>query len=134
MVPRFTDATSWQQAELLMQPALLRVIDNIRKQLEDSTWQGSYEDIDTPIPGHQLCLQQGDRQFKVNLWDLCFQVCCRDYNLFDDPNAPQDVEIDTTLIDEEGEVDWQQLETKTQQVIEQIFVNLPTSESPNSGV
>lgn len=27
-----------------MQPALIRVIDNIRKQLENSDWQGSYEE------------------------------------------------------------------------------------------
>jgi hypothetical protein len=45
MTPRFADATTWAQAELLMQPALIRVIDNIRKQLEQSTWRGTYHDV-----------------------------------------------------------------------------------------
>lgn len=38
-----------------MQPAFIRIIDNIGKQLEQSTWKGSYQDIqvwpeDTPEP------------------------------------------------------------------------------------
>lgn len=45
MMPRFADPTTWKQAELLMQPAFIRVIDNIRKQLEQSTWKGTYEDV-----------------------------------------------------------------------------------------
>ncbi|HEY9846629.1 MAG TPA: hypothetical protein V6D03_10575, partial [Candidatus Caenarcaniphilales bacterium] len=32
----------WQQAQLLMQPAFIRLIDNIRKQLDHSDWTGSY--------------------------------------------------------------------------------------------
>jgi hypothetical protein len=39
------------------------------------------------------------------------------------------VEIDTSLIDELGEVDWQQIETKTQRLVGQFFANLPTVES-----
>ncbi|MEO1295110.1 MAG: hypothetical protein AAFW75_04775 [Cyanobacteria bacterium J06636_16] len=31
-------------ADQLMQPALIRVIDNIRKQLEESDWQGTYQE------------------------------------------------------------------------------------------
>nr|WP_236146489.1 hypothetical protein [Leptolyngbya sp. LK] len=31
-------------ADQLMQPALIRIIDNIRKQLEDSEWQGTYQE------------------------------------------------------------------------------------------
>ena len=32
------------RVEQLMQPALIRVIDNIRKQLDSVTWKGSYEE------------------------------------------------------------------------------------------
>ncbi|MEL6160109.1 MAG: hypothetical protein AAFQ40_06415 [Cyanobacteria bacterium J06623_5] len=43
-VPEFTTPSDRAQIEQLMQPALIRVIDNIRKQLEDSSWQGTYEE------------------------------------------------------------------------------------------
>ncbi len=42
--PKFADAESWELADRLMQPALIRTIDNIRKQLETSTWQGEYRE------------------------------------------------------------------------------------------
>lgn len=38
---------SWQQAELLMQPAFIRLIDQIRKQLDQSDWAGAYKTIET---------------------------------------------------------------------------------------
>jgi hypothetical protein len=44
MKPKFADAASWELADRLMQPALIRTIDNIRKQLETSTWRGEYRD------------------------------------------------------------------------------------------
>jgi hypothetical protein len=45
MRPKFQDIESWQQAELLMQPAFIRLLDNIRKQLDESQWQGTYQDV-----------------------------------------------------------------------------------------
>lgn len=44
-MPKFSNITSWEQAELLMQPAFIRIIDHIRKQLETSTWRESYQDV-----------------------------------------------------------------------------------------
>lgn len=44
-MPRFQDLATWQQAEQLMQPAFIRLIDNLRKQLEKSTWKGTYEEM-----------------------------------------------------------------------------------------
>ncbi|MGF1523186.1 MAG: hypothetical protein ACFBSF_12795 [Leptolyngbyaceae cyanobacterium] len=41
---KFKNPQARQLADQLMQPALIRVIDNIRKQLEISDWQGSYEE------------------------------------------------------------------------------------------
>lgn len=45
MPPRITNPTTWQQAELLMQPAFIRVVDNIRKHLDTSNWKGTYHDV-----------------------------------------------------------------------------------------
>lgn len=44
MTPTFATPLARAQVEQLMQPALIRVIDNIRKQLESSDWQGKYEE------------------------------------------------------------------------------------------
>lgn len=69
MTPKFANTQSWQQANLLMQPAFIRVIDNIRKQLETSDWRGSYdnrllwpEDTSDETKAHVLALQQRLKQ------------------------------------------------------------------------
>ena len=43
-MPRFATTFDQQLTQALMQPALIRVIDNIRKQLDESDWMGSYQD------------------------------------------------------------------------------------------
>lgn len=45
--PQFADHDAWQKADRLMQPALIRTIDNIRKYLEDETftWKGEYQEL-----------------------------------------------------------------------------------------
>jgi len=50
MNPKFKDITAWEQAQLLMQPAFIRVLDNLRKQLENSLWKGTYTEIQDPYP------------------------------------------------------------------------------------
>ncbi len=118
---------AWQQAELLMQPALIRIVDQIRKQLENTTWKATYRDVQTPIPGYELCLESNSDSVCVDLWELCYQVCFRDYNPTHTRQESQDVEIDTSLIDETGDVDWQNLDTKAQQMVAQVFANLPST-------
>ncbi len=44
LVPNFATTLDRQKVEQLMQPALIRVIDNIRKQLDSSPWKGDYEE------------------------------------------------------------------------------------------
>ncbi len=44
-MPKFQTMQIWQQAELLMQPAFIRLIANLGKQLEDSDWRGDYQDV-----------------------------------------------------------------------------------------
>jgi hypothetical protein len=173
-MPKFGDITVWQQAEVLMQPAFIRLIDNLRKQLEFSTWKGSYEDVlvwpegitdevksqvlelrsrletatpeqaddirqhltdlPNPYPGYLLRLDQGNQQVTVELWDLCYQICFRNYNSATGTSwtggfgqsTSQSVEIDQSLFDETGEVDWHRLDEKTQRIVERVFANLPT--------
>lgn len=168
-MPKFANSIAWQQAELLMQPAFIRVIDNIGKQLEQSSWKGTYNDIQvwaegipeetksqvinlqqqlinanpeeaeqiqtqldqlpSPYPGYQLCLEKGDRQVTVDLWQLCYQVCFRNYSpVLNALDKDLIVEIDTSLIDDStGDVDWLCLETKAKHLIEQLFSSLPES-------
>ncbi|BAY26610.1 hypothetical protein NIES2100_64260 [Calothrix sp. NIES-2100] len=164
MPPKINNSVTWQQAEMLMQPAFIRVVDNIRKQLDVSSWTGTYHDVliwpasitdetkaivtnllqemetatpeqaddirktlsglPMPHPGYHLRLQRQEQQVTIDLWDLCYQVCFLNYS----PEAP-DAEasmIDTSLFDEMGEVDWQHLEVKTKELVEQVFASLPT--------
>ncbi|WAL58663.1 hypothetical protein [Thermocoleostomius sinensis] len=164
-MPKFANSIAWQQAELLMQPAFIRIIDNIGKQLEQSSWKGTYHDIQVwaegtseetktqvknlqqqlttakpedaeaiqaqldqlpnPYPGYQLCLEKDDRRITVDIWQLCYQICFRNYSpILNALDKDLIVEIDTSLIDS-GEVDWLRLEAKTKNLIEQIFSNLP---------
>ena len=43
-MPKFATSFAKAKVEKLMQPALIRVIDNIRKQLDQVEWKGSYEE------------------------------------------------------------------------------------------
>lgn len=161
MKPKFANIEAWQRAELLMQPTFIRVVDNLRKQLDRSAWKGAYREIpiwadDTPEdikvtvtqlqeqlktappdqaaeiqqtlshlpsphPGYELCLDQGNQQVVVDLWELCYGIC---FSQQDDELQP--VEVDMNLIDETGDVDWNQLDDKTKQRVEQIFATLPS--------
>jgi molybdopterin converting factor small subunit len=164
MKPKFADMQAWQQAELLMQPAFIRLIDNLRKQLETSSWKGTYRDVmvwaddtpddvkttvtqlkeqletaspeeqatiqeilsklPTPYPGYELRLENSDRHLTIDLWELCYKICFRtgEKELTDD----RPVEVDTNLIDDTGEVDWNRLDDKTKEVVSEIFEHLPS--------
>lgn len=127
MKPTFKNTVAWQQAEMLMQPALIRILDHVSKQLEQTTWKATYNNVQTPIPGYELCLERNDTSVCVDLWDLCFQVCFRGYPQVHSELESQEVEIDTSLIDETGDVDWHCLDTKAQQLVQKVFADLPTA-------
>ncbi len=160
MPPKITNPVAFKQAELLMQPAFIRIIDNLRKLLEKSSWKGTYHDVliwdagisdetkaivtqlvqelegatpeeaqpirerlrllPTPHPGYHLCLQRQGQQVNVDLWELCYQVCFVKYTPSDDT-----VDIDTSLLDETGDVEWNLLENKAKRVVEEMFASLP---------
>lgn len=44
MASTFSTPLARSQVEQLMQPALIRTIDNLRKQLDESDWKGEYEE------------------------------------------------------------------------------------------
>ena len=166
MKPTFSSIESWQQAELLMQPVFIRLIDNIRKQLDQSEWIGTYRDIQHwpegtspgtqhrfmqlqdqlaqaepadiseiqqelaqlphPIPGYELRLQQGDRHITVDLWEICYQICFLNYSSIQQEHQIS-ADIDTHLIDDAGNVDWNQLDEKAKRIVSDIFATLPSA-------
>ena len=130
MKPTFKNRLAWEQAQVLMQPAMLRVVDNIRKEIEASPWKGTYKEVTAPIPGYRLCLTLADYRVEVDVWELCYKVCFSKYEPIEHLFSQQDessypVEIDTRLLDDLGEVDWQLLESKAQQSVRQVFSTLP---------
>jgi len=44
VMPSFATPFDQQLTQALMQPALIRIVDNIRKQLDTADWTGSYQD------------------------------------------------------------------------------------------
>ncbi|MBV5259641.1 hypothetical protein FLX56_14575 [Synechococcus moorigangaii CMS01] len=127
MQPKFKTRQAWHQAELLLQPAFIRVVDNFRAQLEDSPWSGEYEDIQDPYPGYQLRLKNDNVEKTINIWDLCYQICFQEYPTAAVAGNSCAVDIDETLFEDSGAVDWQALETKTQHLIQSIFTTLESS-------
>lgn len=126
MIPKITNSLAWEQTQTLMQPAYIRVVDNLRKALEDSGWRESYQEIQTPIPGYELCLSSQEQEIKINLWELCFEVCFQNYQRGSVPlDSELKVEVDTSLLNEEtGEVCWEKLDYKAKQQVENLFANL----------
>lgn len=125
MRPKIKDPMAWQQAELLMQPAFIRLLDNIRKQLDESIWTGTYQEIQDPFPGYRLDLEHNGQKVSIDIWELCYQICFQNYHPTHAAQESLEVEIDTTLIDQEtGDVNWQNLEDKTRQIIEDLFARL----------
>jgi hypothetical protein len=158
MKPKFATVKAWEQSELLMQPVYIRLIDNLRKTLEDSTWTGDYrefyiwgpevseetqarylllqqemkeadEDLEAeieaaiavmPVPflGYELLLHRSAAAGKLDLWHLCYEICFINPDL-----AAQnpEVEVDESLIDAAGEVDWARLEAKTKAIVSAAF-------------
>lgn len=128
MKPKFKTRFAWDQAQLLLQPAFIRVVDNFREQLEDSPWTGEYEDIEEPYPGYILRLKNEALEEMINIWDLCYQVCFVSYPTDIVVDGCCEVDIDTDLFEASGAIDWQKLEIKTQRLIKEIFAQLPQVE------
>ena len=137
MKPKFATEQAWQQAEILMQPAYIRLVDQIRRQTEEheDEIKVSYEEVTDPYPSNLLCLQPkmnannpghtgnnpAQPLLKVDIWDLCFQVCFVSYEPIAN-QSEQPVVIDTSLFDPSNqEVDWNKLDNKAKATISQVF-------------
>lgn len=123
-LPKIKDLETWQQAELLMQPAFIRIVDHIRQNLESCLWQESYREVTEPTPQYLLCLKYQDQQVEVDLWGLCYEICFQNYSA---TAGAEEVEIDLSLIDAQGEIDWQNLDQKAQGLVSAIFAGLPST-------
>lgn len=126
MIPKIKNALAWEQTQKLMQPAYIRVVDNLRKAIEDSSWRESYQEVQTPLPGYELSLSSEEKEIKINLWELCFEVCFQDYQRGSVPlDAELTVDVDTSLLTEDtGEVNWERLDEKAMGKVEQLLENL----------
>ena len=161
--PQFSTALAKAEVQQLMQPALIRVIDNIRKQLDITDWQGKYEEeliwpkgttpaqqqeytdlqkllhgvppeehdrvanlmsqLPQPSPLYTLRLTKANYPDQtVDIWVMCYQVCALNDVA---PDGTSVIDADSSLFDEAGEVDWQQLDDKTKALVENIFQSLP---------
>ncbi|PNW56988.1 UNVERIFIED_CONTAM: hypothetical protein BEN50_07575 [Euhalothece sp. KZN 001] len=126
MIPKIKNALAWEQTQKLMQPAYIRVVDNLRKAIEDSSWRESYQEVQTPLPGYELSLSSEEKEIKINLWELCFEVCFQDYQRGSVPlDAALTVDVDTSLLTEDtGEVNWERLDEKAMGKVEQLLKKL----------
>lgn len=118
--PTFKSRQDYELAEVLMQPILIRLLDNIRKESEIQDCEVSYEDITVPFPGYNVCIKKGEIVEKRNLWELCFHICFENYNPED--NAP--LVTDRSLFNSEGELDWHLLDEKAKNLVAKIFSEL----------
>ena len=171
MKPKLSDITAWYQAEALMQPALIRAIDNIRRALEESDWEGQYEEewqwpeetteemkariklleqqlkeaekvgdmprvdeiqgaldaLPQPQPLYTFHLQKGDRRAMIDLWQVCYRICFKDYAARAALSTGDRVavDVDTTLLGDDGDVDWQRLDQKAKEEVDAFFERLP---------
>jgi hypothetical protein len=122
MKPKFATELAWQQAELLMQPAYIRLVDQIRRQTEENAdIPVSYIEVTEPYPSNLLCLTKDNQDLRVDIWDLCFQVCFTNFEEICQ-HPEQGAQIDEHLFDPDStEVDWTKLDNKAQAAVAQVF-------------
>lgn len=161
MPPQFRDPVCFDQAERLMQPSLLRLLDQLRRQAAAAHWSHQFETLQIwadsvpeamqqqwqalgdrletssdetevaelqqqlaqlpqPTYAYQLRLQKGDRAASVDLWELCYHTC------FTNHQAEIDYEpqLRPHLLDEAGDVNWDQLDLQAAHVIEDLITSL----------
>lgn len=118
MKPKFKNISEYEKAQLLLQPIYLRLIDNIRQESELLEWDVTYEETTEPFPGYIVFFKKGDYLTKYNIWELCFKICFNTY----EQGQITPVETDKILIDDNGELDWQQIETKTKKLVKSLLI------------
>ncbi|MFZ4666484.1 MAG: hypothetical protein ACOYME_08655 [Prochlorotrichaceae cyanobacterium] len=90
------------------------------------------ETLPTPYPGYELHLYLANENPErsphtdpiaiFDLWQICYHICFTNYPL-DAQDCPVAI-VDTHLLDEDGDVDWQQVDQKTGRVVQHLFNTL----------
>jgi len=149
----------WYLAAQLVQPALIRLVDQLRQQLEGSAWKSSYETVEVWPESPQEALDHAETEpqilywlyltpknapsethpITINLWELCYQICFENYTPVLDRQTIQDfqlgdVTVDQTLFDQEGEVDWHRLDTKAAGVVQMLLGSDVLLDAPLSAI
>lgn len=161
MPPQFSDPQLFDQAERLMQPSLLRLLDHLRRQVAATTWTHRFEtlqiwaenvpqavqqqwqalgdrletssdevevaelqdqlaNLPQPTYAYQLCLEKGDQSVIFDLWDLCYHTCFSNHQ----PEIDYEPQIRPGLLEEAGDVNWDQLDLQAQHMIEDLMTGL----------
>ena len=93
--------------------------------------------LPTPYPGYELHLylanEDSERSPHIDpatplavfdLWEICYHICFTNYPLDAQDSAAAIVPaaiVDVHLLDEDGEVDWEQVDQKTSRVVQHLF-------------
>ncbi|MEM9136246.1 MAG: hypothetical protein AAGB01_02690 [Cyanobacteria bacterium P01_F01_bin.42] len=165
--------TSHETLSLLLQPALIRLIDQLRLQLKAAEWTWSYDTVEVwpdqvpettrsryeemmraldvasgddaeaiqdvldelpqPIPLYRLEITDQSSVPTINMWQLCYQICLKDYTpqLQDMSLMAPDLnqnDIDSRLTDQDGEIDWDCLNQNAQLVVEKLIASIVAGE------
>ncbi len=164
MKPSFSTPEDWERTDRLMQPAFIRLLDNIRKLTDElSSWKTSYaeqliweaaiseeergrigllqqelksttdndrayeieqilETLPKPYPVYEWKLELGEEIVTIDVWELCYKICfTSDFN----PRTEAPATVDRSLFDEDGEVDWTELDEKAKRLVTEILSQLP---------
>jgi hypothetical protein len=154
---------------LLLQPALIRLIDQLRQQMTAASWSWSYDTVELwpdtvssevrsqyttmlqaletasdeeaemiqdvletilhPVPLYRLDISLDGVDYQFNLWELCYQICLKEYvpNLsnmtVESPNLDKQT-LDLDLYESSGEVDWARLNEKAKTVVSMLMIQL----------
>lgn len=98
--------------------------------------------LPTPYPGYELHLYPANEDSErsphtdpatpiavFDLWEICYHICFTNYPLDAQDSAAAIVPpaivpaaiVDVHLLDEDGEVDWEQVDQKTSRVVQHLF-------------
>lgn len=117
MSPKFKNIAEYEKAQILLQPIYIRLVDNIRKESELNQWDINYEEINEPFPSYIITIKKDNLIRQENLWNLCFQICFESYQ----DGQIEVVVTDKNLMNNEGEIDWQELDNKTKNLVKNFF-------------
>ncbi|NEP15373.1 MAG: tRNA epoxyqueuosine(34) reductase QueG [Leptolyngbya sp. SIO4C1] len=111
-------ATEAQQQQYLK---LQQQLEGASPELYDRL-QPEIEQLPQPTHFYTLRLTKDGQQRRIEVWPLCYQVCCTNYST---DRSDRPLEVDTSLFDPEiNDIDWIKLDEKAKQLVERAFAQL----------